>query len=103
MRRREKSSRRRPVRTKRRDEAGVTGRVSRVAEGVLQPFANAAIYPSLAGRRVIVSGGASGIGEGIVEAFVRQGSAVAFVDVLDAEGEALVTRLADASIAPIFV
>jgi NAD(P)-dependent dehydrogenase (short-subunit alcohol dehydrogenase family) len=54
--------------------------------------ANAAIYPSLAGRRVIVSGGASGIGEGIVEAFVRQGSAVAFVDVLDAEGEALVAR-----------
>jgi len=76
--------------------------VSRVAVGVLQPFANAAIYPSLAGRRVIVSGGASGIGEGIVEAFVRQGSAVAFVDVLDAEGEALVARLADAPIAPIF-
>jgi len=76
--------------------------VNRVAEGVLQPFVNAAVYPSLAGRRVIVSGGASGIGEGIVEAFVRQGAAVAFVDVLDAEGEALVARLADASIAPIF-
>lgn len=73
-----------------------------MAEGVLQPFINAAIYPSLAGRRVIVSGGASGIGEGIVEAFVRQGSAVAFVDVLDAEGEALVGRLADAETAPIF-
>lgn len=73
-----------------------------MAEGVLQPFVNAAVYPSLAGRRVIVSGGASGIGEGIVEAFVRQGAAVAFVDVLDAEGEALVARLADASIAPIF-
>lgn len=73
-----------------------------MAEGVLQPFANAAIYPSLAGRRVIVSGGASGIGEGIVEAFVRQGAAVAFVDVLDAEGEALVARLAEASVAPIF-
>jgi NAD(P)-dependent dehydrogenase (short-subunit alcohol dehydrogenase family) len=68
----------------------------------LQPFVNAAIYPSLAGRKVIVSGGASGIGEGIVEAFVRQGSAVAFVDVLEAEGEALVARLADASIAPVF-
>ena len=76
--------------------------MGRVAEGVLQPFINAAIYPSLAGRRVIVSGGASGIGEGIVEAFVRQGSAVAFVDVLDAEGEALVARLADAAIAPVF-
>ena len=73
-----------------------------MAEGVLQPFVNAAVYPSLAGRRVVVSGGASGIGEGIVEAFVRQGAAVAFVDVLDAEGEALVERLADASIAPVF-
>jgi NAD(P)-dependent dehydrogenase (short-subunit alcohol dehydrogenase family) len=76
--------------------------VNRVAEGVLQPFVNAAVYPSLAGRRVIVSGGASGIGEGIVEAFVRQGAAVAFVDILDAEGEAVVERLADATIAPIF-
>ena len=74
-----------------------------MAEGVLQPFVNAAVYPSLAGRRVIISGGASGIGEGIVEAFVRQGSAVAFVDVLEAEGEALVRRLADAPIAPLFV
>lgn len=73
-----------------------------MAEGALQPFANAAVYPSLAGRKVIISGGASGIGEGIVEAFVRQGSAVAFVDVLDDEGQALVRRLADASIAPIF-
>lgn len=74
-----------------------------MAEGVLQPFVNAAVYPSLTGRKVIVSGGASGIGEGIVEAFVRQGSAVAFVDVLGAEGEALVDRLADAPIAPVFV
>jgi len=69
----------------------------------LQPFVNAAVYPSLAGRRVIVSGGASGIGEGIVEAFVRQGSAVAFVDVLEAEGNAVVARLADSPIAPLFV
>jgi NAD(P)-dependent dehydrogenase (short-subunit alcohol dehydrogenase family) len=74
-----------------------------VAEGSLRPFANAAVYPSLAGRKVIVSGGASGIGEGIVEAFVRQGSAVAFVDVLEDEGNALVGRLADAEIAPVFV
>lgn len=72
-----------------------------MAEGISQPVANAAIYPSLAGKRVIVSGGASGIGEGIVEAFVRQGSAVAFVDVL--EGEPLIERFADAAIPPIFV
>ena len=74
-----------------------------MAEGVLKPFANAAVYPSLAGRKVIVSGGASGIGEGIVEGFVRQGAAVAFVDVLDAASEKLIARLADAPIAPHFM
>jgi len=72
-----------------------------VAEGISQPVANAAIYPSLAGKRVIVSGGASGIGEGIVEAFVQQGSAVAFVDVL--EGGTVTGRFADAAIPPVFV
>lgn len=72
-----------------------------MAEGTLHPLANAAIYPSLAGKKVIVSGGASGIGEGIVEAFVRQGSAVAFVDVL--ESETLTSRFAEAAIPPIFV
>ena len=70
---------------------------------MLKPVANAAIYPSIAGKKVIVSGGASGIGEGIVEAFVRQGAAVAFVDVLDDPAQALIGRLADAAIAPIFV
>ncbi|HEY6815059.1 MAG TPA: SDR family oxidoreductase [Croceibacterium sp.] len=74
-----------------------------MAEGVLKPFANAAVYPSLSGRKVIVSGGGSGIGEGIVEAFARQGAAVAFVDVLEAESDALVRRLADAPVAPLFV
>ncbi|MBB5706788.1 SDR family NAD(P)-dependent oxidoreductase [Sphingopyxis panaciterrulae] len=59
-------------------------------------------YPSLAGKRVIVSGGGSGIGEGIVEGFARQGAAVAFVDIQTAPSEALVARLADASIPPRF-
>lgn len=74
-----------------------------MAEGTLHPAANAAIYPSLAGKRVIVSGGASGIGEGIVEGFARQGSAVAFVDVLAEESETLIRRCAEAAIPPIFV
>ena len=74
-----------------------------MAEGVLGPVTGSAIYPSLAGKRVIVSGGGSGIGEGVVEAFVRQGSAVAFVDVQDEPSQALVARLADAEIEPIFV
>ncbi|WP_328598222.1 SDR family NAD(P)-dependent oxidoreductase [Croceibacterium salegens] len=62
-----------------------------------------AVYPSLAGKRVIVSGGGSGIGEGIVEGFVRQGAAVAFVDVMTDASEALVARLADAPIQPYFL
>jgi len=53
-----------------------------------------ASYPSLQGRRVFVTGGGSGIGEAIVAAFVAQGAAVAFVDILREPSEALVARLA---------
>ena len=59
-------------------------------------------YPSLEGRKVIVSGGGSGIGEGLVEAFARQGAAVAFVDILGDPSEKLAERLSDAPIAPLF-
>jgi NAD(P)-dependent dehydrogenase (short-subunit alcohol dehydrogenase family) len=51
-------------------------------------------YPSLAGRRVLVTGGASGIGEAIVAAFARQGARVAFLDVQDGPAEMLAERLA---------
>jgi NAD(P)-dependent dehydrogenase (short-subunit alcohol dehydrogenase family) len=61
-----------------------------------------AIYPSLTGKRVIVSGGGSGIGEAVVEAFARQGAAVGFVDILENPSEALIRRLAEAEIAPHF-
>jgi NAD(P)-dependent dehydrogenase (short-subunit alcohol dehydrogenase family) len=47
-----------------------------------------AIYPSLRGKRVLVTGGASGIGAGIVEAFARQGCDVTFVDILNGESDA---------------
>ncbi len=40
-----------------------------------------AIYPSLKGRSVFVSGGGTGIGASIVEHFAAQGSKVAFVDI----------------------
>lgn len=62
-----------------------------------------AIYPSLAGKRVFISGGGSGIGEGLVEGFVAQGARVAFCDIMADAGHAVVDRLApDADHAPIF-
>ena len=61
-----------------------------------------AIYPSLQGKPVIVSGGASGIGEATVRLFAEQGALTGFVD-LDAErGEALAAELAAAGRTALF-
>lgn len=51
-------------------------------------------YPSLHGRSVFISGGATGIGADFVAQFHAQGSKVAFVDRDVAAGEALAARLA---------
>ena len=53
-----------------------------------------AIYPSLAGRVVFVTGGATGIGADIVRAFARKRARVAFVDLQREAGEALAERIA---------
>jgi NAD(P)-dependent dehydrogenase (short-subunit alcohol dehydrogenase family) len=52
-----------------------------------------ATYPSLAGRVVFVSGGASGIGAEIVRAFAAQRARVAFVDVQREGGAALAAEI----------
>ncbi len=52
-----------------------------------------ASYPSLRDRVVLVTGGASGIGEKIVEAFARQGAKVVFLDIQDAEAERVLAAI----------
>ncbi|MGQ0483846.1 MAG: SDR family NAD(P)-dependent oxidoreductase [Hyphomicrobiales bacterium] len=63
-----------------------------------------AIYPSLEGRSVFVTGGGSGIGAAIVEAFAGQKSKIAFIDIDEAASLALVSRLAsEGHVAPLFI
>ncbi len=51
------------------------------------------LYPSLAGKVVLVTGGASGIGANLVDAFCRQGARVAFIDILDNCAESLINYI----------
>jgi NAD(P)-dependent dehydrogenase (short-subunit alcohol dehydrogenase family) len=54
-------------------------------------------YPSLSGKTVYVTGGASGIGAEIVAAFARQGAHVGFVDLDAPASAALCTSLPNVS------
>lgn len=54
---------------------------------------NFATYPSLRGKPVFVTGGASGIGADVVRAFAAQGSKVGFVDIDEARGASLASEL----------
>ncbi|MEI9994436.1 MAG: SDR family oxidoreductase [Rhizomicrobium sp.] len=63
---------------------------------------SSAIYPSLKGKRVVVTGGGSGIGAAIVAAFARQGAKVYFLDILDAESHALEQEFGGCDHAPVF-
>lgn len=59
-------------------------------------------YPSLAGRGVLITGGASGIGAALVEHFVAQDARVGFIDIDRTAAGALVEALAGASHPPVF-
>lgn len=52
-----------------------------------------AIYPSLAGKTVVVTGGGSGIGADIVRAFAAQKARVFFLDIAEKESRALAEEL----------
>ncbi|WP_431358351.1 SDR family NAD(P)-dependent oxidoreductase [Sphingomonas echinoides] len=51
-------------------------------------------YPSLAGKRILITGGATGIGAGLVEAFAAQKAKIAFVDIDATAGAAVAERFA---------
>jgi len=59
----------------------------------MERLSPSAVYSSLKGKVVLVTGGATGIGEAIVEAFVLQGSRVLFLDIQDDAANSLVRRL----------
>lgn len=54
-----------------------------------------ATYDELAGRLVLITGGANGIGQAMVEAFHAQGAVVCFCDLDDRAGVRLAKRLGD--------
>jgi len=63
-----------------------------------------ATHPSLAGKRIVITGGGSGIGAAMVRAFSRQKSRVAFIDLAEDESRLLVQELATEGHAePLFV
>jgi D-xylose 1-dehydrogenase len=68
---------------------------------------NLARYPSLAGKVVLITGGATGIGAAFVEHFFDQGAKVAFFDIDTNAGEALADQLgadlADGQFRPMFL
>ena len=54
-------------------------------------------YPSIKDRHVFITGGATGIGAALVEAFVGQGARVSFIDIAVQAGQALAERLGQAA------
>ncbi|OTA27722.1 hypothetical protein BTJ68_09467 [Hortaea werneckii EXF-2000] len=51
------------------------------------------IYPSLRGKKILVTGGAEGIGASAVELFAQQGSKVALLDISESSANALIESI----------
>lgn len=58
-------------------------------------MAQFATYPSLRGKRVFITGGATGIGAAMVEAFAQQGAVVGHIDLAEAAADELGRALAE--------
>ena len=61
------------------------------------------IYQDLKDKTVIITGGGSGIGASFVEAFVRQGCRVAFIDIQEDASQELTDKFASADFPPVFI
>jgi D-xylose 1-dehydrogenase len=77
---------------------------AKIAEVVPEKKASVSdvIYRSLSKKRVVITGGGSGIGAIMVEAFARQGAQVFFLDIERDASIALAARLRDEPIPPKF-
>ncbi|TXG00670.1 SDR family NAD(P)-dependent oxidoreductase [Massilia arenae] len=67
------------------------------------PTLGYATYPDLRDKRVVITGGGSGIGSELVRAFAGQGARVWFLDIADAAGHALAAELHGAPHGPRFL
>ena len=58
---------------------------------------------ALKSKRVIITGGASGIGKATVELYAEEGAAVAIVDINDADGKALAQEIRESGGEAIYI